>query len=81
MIDAGNTLPEAKTFAAKLSADNPGQYVTLYACFGVYATMARRLHVSAPSDSLGGSYWLNGRECSFTSAQTIADQLATPALS
>ena len=80
MREAGKTLVEARAFAVKLSRSNPGQYVTLYACFGIFARMAKRLHVCTPSDSILGVYWLNGKERPFTSAQHGADQRATPAL-
>lgn len=81
MIPAGNTLDEARAFAARLSLERPGMYVTLYACFGIFAKAEKRLHTFAPSDSIGDSYWLNGKEKPFTSAQRIADQNATPTLS
>lgn len=80
MIEAGKTLAEGRAFAAALSVKHPGQYVTLFADFGIFATAAPRLHVNAPGDSIGETYWLNGTEKPFTSAQYGADQRATPAL-
>ena len=77
---AGNTLREAKPVALQASRDNLGKYVTLRACFGLFVSISGRLHVFAPGDSIGGIYWLNGREKPFTQAQVIADQNATPAL-
>lgn len=81
MIEAGRTLRAAKAFAAQRSLEHPGKYVTLYACFGLYAQMSSSLHVFAPSDSVGGVYWLNGLERPFTDSQHGEDQRATPALS
>ncbi len=81
MIQAGNTLAEGKALAAKLSIDNPGKYVTLFTAFGLFAEIADRLHVHAPTDSIGGCYWLNGIERSFTDSQYGADYRSTPALS
>jgi len=81
MINAGQTLDSAKQFARKYSEDNPGQYVTLFANFGIYISVSKRLGTFAPSDSIGGVYWFNGREKPFTSAQQVADQNATPTLS
>ena len=65
----------------ELSKANPGKYVTLYACFGLFVRLDDHLHVHAPTDSVGGSYWLNGRAHPFTDSQHGADQRATPALS
>jgi hypothetical protein len=73
-----NTPAEARAYARHLSTENPGKYVTLFTCFGIFATVADRLHVFAPTDSYGTSYWLNGKEKTFTSAQRLADQMATP---
>lgn len=69
---------EARAYARHLSTENPGKYVTLFTCFGIFATVADRLHVFAPTDSWGGSYWLNGKEKPFSAAQKLADELATP---
>ena len=30
MISAGETIPEAREFAQRLSAKNPGKYITIY---------------------------------------------------
>lgn len=81
MIPAGNTPAEARATALKLSRANPGMYVTIFSCFGAYCSIHKRLHVNAPTDSWGNSYWLNGKEKPFTEAQRIADQLATPTMS
>ena len=76
------TLTDAKKAARKLSINNPGKYVTLYACFGIFSQVSERLHVHSPSDSIHGTgYWLNGKEHSFTDKQHGADEKATPALS
>jgi|TARA_R100000093_G_C1874498_1_gene52314 hypothetical protein len=84
MISAGKTIPEAKDFAQRLSAENPGKYVTIYSCFGLFAEINDRLHINAPSGSgspfLNAGYWLNGKERPFTEKQRIADEKATPAL-
>ena len=72
------TAEAARAYARHLSTENPGKYVTLFTCFGIFATVADRLHVFAPTDSWGDSYWLNGTEKPFTSAQRLADQMATP---
>ncbi len=80
MIEAGKTLDQARKFAADLSKKSPGQYVTLSACFGIVATVSKRLHVHSPTDSVGDSYWLNGKECKYTDAQVGADYRATPDL-
>ena len=79
MIAAGNTLEEAHAFAQALSLES-SNYVTLSTCFGIFATTSKRLHVHAPSDSIGNSYWLKGIEHSFTDAQRGADERATPDL-
>lgn len=81
MIAAGKTLDEARAFAKLLSFKNPGKYVTLYSCFGIFAKLSDRLHVHEPSDSIVNHYWLNGMVKPFTSAQGLADQLATPTMS
>ena len=82
MIPAGRTLDDARAFAMALSVKLPGHYVTLVAVFGLFATTyPARLHVHAPGDSVGGSYWLNGHERRFTDAQRGAHERATPTLS
>ncbi|KKM97135.1 hypothetical protein LCGC14_1171040 [marine sediment metagenome] len=80
MMEAGKTLDQAREFAADLSRKNPGQYVTLSACFGIFATLSKRLHVHSPTDSVGDSYWLNGQERKYTDGQKGADYRATPDL-
>jgi|TARA_R100001082_G_scaffold39473_1_gene20753 hypothetical protein len=80
MIEAGKTKEEAVKFAKQASIENPNCYVTLYSCFGIFANIHKRLNVFAPSDSLFGVYWLNGKEKPFTTKQKIADEQATPSL-
>ena len=80
LIAAGKTKDDAIEFAKKASIDNPGCYVTLYACFGIFVKIHKRLNVFAPSDSLFGIYWLNGKEKPFTAKQKIAAEKATPSL-
>lgn len=72
---------EAKKAAIALSLENPGQYVTMFKCFGLLASMKPRLHVFDPSDSAFGWYVLNGIVKLFTTSQKVADQNATPLLS
>ena len=82
MIKLSNSLEEAKKEALALSLENPGKYITLCACFGIFAEVRSRLHVFSPSDSwFCDVYWLNGKEKPFTKKQRIACQNATPALS
>jgi len=81
MLLAGSNEREAKRFARARSKENPGSYVTLYASFGIFCSIKKRMNVYEPSDSLFGVYWLNGKEKSFTKKQRIADQNATPTLS
>lgn len=78
MIPAGNTLPEAKRIAQAYSKEHPESYVTLFACFGLYLSATKRLHVNAPADSIGDCYWKAGIEKPFTESQRIQDQLHTP---
>ena len=80
MIEAGSNEREAKQFALQQSLNNPDMYVTLFACFGIFCDIKKRLNVFAPSDSLFGVYWLNGKEKRFTTKQRIADEKATPTL-
>ena len=80
MIKAGENEHEAKSFALTTSIENPDMYVTLFACFGIFCDIKKRLDVFAPSDSLFGVYWLNGKEKAFTTKQRIADEKATPTL-
>lgn len=80
MIPAGKNETEAKQFAKEFSLENEGQYVTLFACFGLFLSHSKYLKVHAPSDSLFGVYWLNGIEKSFTTKQKIADEQSTPTL-
>ena len=80
MIKAGSNEAEARANALQASIDNKGQYVTLYACFGIFMKLSKSLHVFDPSDSLFGVYWLNGKEKSFTMAQQIKDEQSTPSM-
>ena len=81
MLPAGQSETEAKQFGKEFSLKNKGQYVTLFACFGLFLNHSKRLNVFAPSDSLFGVYWLNGIEKPFTTKQKIADEQSTPTLS
>lgn len=72
---------EARAECIKLSQDNPGRYIIPFTCFGLFATVAKRLHVFAPTDAVFAWYALNGRIKPFTGKQKLADQLATPILS
>ena len=80
MIVAGKNESEAKKFAKDYSEKHPKLYVTLFTCFGIFLNTSKRLDVFAPSDSLFNTYWLNGKEKSFTTKQKIADEKATPTL-
>jgi len=71
---------EAKKFAVELSKKNKGKYITLYACFGIFANISKNLHVFAPSDSLYNSYFLNGKQKHFTKSQKVTDEKLTPTL-
>ena len=71
---------EATKFAIELSKKHKDKYITLYACFGIYANISKRLHIFAPSDSLFNSYFLNGKQKYFTTSQKITDETATPSL-
>ena len=72
---------EAKKEAVKISLENPGSYVTVFACFGLCVTISKRLHVFAPSDSIFSWYVRNGKTKTFTEKQTIQDQINTPTMS
>lgn len=72
-----DAIPEA----LKLSNRNPGRYVLVVACFGLFATLHKSLPAQAPSDTPFGWYALNGKVKRFTTAQHVANQKATPALS
>ena len=76
-----STEQEAKTEILAMSKTNPKQYIYATACFGLFATVEKRLHVYAPSNSVFNWYALNGKVKQFTGSQKIADQNATPALS
>jgi len=75
------SLTEARQGALRLSEEHAGKYITLVACFGLFASVTDRLHVFAPSDSIHDCYFLNGKEKPFTNGQKIADQIATPIMS
>ena len=72
---------QAKDEAVALSIANKGMYVEVFACFGLFAALHKRLNVFAPSDSIFGWYALNGQVKAFTNAQQIAMQNATPSMS
>ncbi len=72
---------EAKAEAIELSLAHPGQYVLVHADFGAVATLHKRLPAQAPSDSPFNWYALNGKTRTFTEAQHVANQLATPDMS
>ena len=74
------TLSTARAAAFQASLDNPGSYVHMWSAFGLGITVSKRLHVNAPGDAYGNTYWLNGHEKPFTNSQIIADQLAQPQL-
>ena len=76
-----NDLDDARRYALNFSRKNTTLYVTLHACFGLMVETSKRLNVFSPSDSYTKTYWLNGKEKSFTNAQRIADQNATPTMS
>ena len=80
MISAGKNESDAKQFAKEFSLNNKEQYVTLFACFGLFLSHSKYLKVHSPSDSLFGVYWLNGIEKPFTTKQKIADEQSTPTL-
>ncbi len=71
---------ETKVTVLQLSKAVPDQYVTVVACFGLYASISKRLHVHAPSDAHYGWYAFNGQIRPFTEKQGIADVNATPVL-
>jgi len=64
-----------------MSKANPKLYVTARNAFGAYVHTSKSLNVFAPSDSMFGIYWLNGKQKNFTAKQVIADQNATPYMS
>jgi hypothetical protein len=76
-----NNLKDARSAALKKSKANPKRYIMLIACFGLEVVSYKRLHVFAPSDSYGNSYWLNGKEKFFSECQKAADSQASPVLS
>ena len=82
MIEAGNNWEEASAAALAHSQTHPGVYVTIVADFGqAFLITGKALHVFAPTDSLGGVYWLNGKEKKFTDRQVARDSESTPILS
>ena len=74
------TESEAKKEAKQISQDNNG-YVIVHNTFGLFASVSKRLHVFAPSDSIFDWYAHNGHIKQFTTKQRIADDLATPTMS
>ena len=81
MKSAGKNEAEAKATALAASINNKGCYVTVYACFGLFMKVSKRLNTFDPSDSLFGVYWLNGKEKEFTTAQKTKDEQSTPCMS
>jgi len=75
------TEQDAKREAVNLSEHNPGRYVIVFACFGLFASLSKRLGVFAPSDATFNWYVLNGKIKSFSTSQHVACQNATPSLS
>ena len=75
--------PDTIKAGLALSKANPKLYVTAlrWGFDEAYVTTAKRLNVYAPTDSLWGIYWLNGKQKKFTAKQVIADQNATPMMS
>ena len=79
-------LDDARIAALDYSRRHPRAYVTIGSCFGWIVESHKRLNVHAPSDAKHwsgqtGTYWLNGKEKPFTTAQRVADQNATPTMS
>ena len=72
---------EVKEIVRKASLKNPGVYYTVENWFGPVVFLHKRLHVFAPTSSVFGGYWLNGKFKRFTEKQRIADSNATPILS
>jgi len=70
-----NTLKDARAAALKMSQENPKVYVTLFAMFSLIIHTSKSLNVFQPSDSPQNckSYWLSGKEKSFSQKQVIAD--------
>lgn len=79
-LPEGTTLDQACEIAMQASIDNPGKYITLFACFGIELVMKPRLDTHDPTDSLGDFYWLNGKQKKFTNAQYAHDWNNTPQL-
>ena len=76
------TMKGIKKEAVTISKKNPGMYVLIHNCFGLYADLTKKLHVHAPGDvaTLLGIDWyvLNGTVKTFTTKMKIADEKATP---
>ena len=72
------TEPELKLESIELSKDNPGKYITLSSCFGIFLSIKPRLNIFDPSDSCVSWYALNGSVKQFSNKQKIADYNATP---
>jgi len=81
MKSAGKNEAEAKANALAASIQNKDCYVTVYACFGLFMKVSKRLNTFDPSDNLFGVYWLNGKEKKFTTAQKRKDEQSTPSMS
>jgi hypothetical protein len=71
----------AKQEALRLSKAHPGKYLLVVNTFGLFCTLHDRLPPQAPSDTPFSWYVLNGKVRTFTEAQHVANQKATPALS
>lgn len=67
-------IDEAREAARVASLD--GSYVILFNCFGLEVVAKKRLDTQAPCDSFTKTYWLNGKEKSFTNAQKVANDRA-----
>jgi hypothetical protein len=78
-------IDDARQAAIAASQEDASRYFWIEDCFGWCVCSASRLQIHTPSDATDftgntGTYWRNGKERSFTDAQRIADQNATPTL-
>ena len=73
-----DTIAEAEKCAVRESEG--GLYATLCACFGVFVTTSKTLHIHAPADACTPFYYHKGVRKPFTDAQKIADQNSTPTM-
>lgn len=60
--------------AYHLSLINPGRYIIVFGCFGLFASIKHQLNVEAPGDSLYDWYVHNGNVKPFTEKQRAKDQ-------